>query len=114
MWSGRLAAVITLAPSSSEPKRSRPSPSMPARAAPGDRVDREHRAVGSGHLIQHPDVVHDPGRGLRLGDEHGPRGLREARELLVEATGVDLLAPLEREVDGLGAKGVAELGPPLA
>ena len=65
-------------------------------------------------LVERADVVEDAGRGLRLGREHRPRRAAEAGERLVEARRVHLLAPLELQVHGVGAVGVAELGPALA
>jgi mannose-6-phosphate isomerase-like protein (cupin superfamily) len=64
-------------------------------------------------LVPGADVVHDPGRGLGLGREHGSGHRAEPAEGIVEASWIDLLAPLELEVQRVRAEGVAELCPAL-
>ena len=78
-----------------------------------DRVDAEDRVVPAGDLAERADVVHDAGRGLRVGDEDRPRGPVERGELGVDPVGIDPLAPFEGDVVHVGAERLAELGPAL-
>ena len=77
------------------------------------RVHGDQRVVAVGDLRQLLEVVDHAGRGLRERREHD-RHVLVLGEPAVQLGGVDLAAPLGRPVDGLGAVGVAQLGPALA
>ena len=82
-------------------------------AEAGDRVEDAHGAVLGGDLGQRADVVQDAGRRLGLGREERLHLSPALGQRPLDLGRIDLLAPLELEVDRLGAVGVAQLGPAL-
>jgi hypothetical protein len=78
-----------------------------------DGVEHAHGAVRGGDLGEGADVVEDAGRGLRLRAEKSLHLSPALRERALDLGGVDLLAPLGLEVDGLGPVGIAQLRPAL-